>query len=155
MTKDEIIDAIKQMNVMELADVVKALEDECGISAAAPVAVAAAPAAADTRIAAPMLSMFRGFSSRTIGAGDGGAEPGLPSIYSRDVAGRWAIPITPVGGVTGASWWKTSFETNSTRLSKTEAMSGPYSFPNSFNSSRFTPTASSRWAPKRMACFKG
>ena len=45
MTKDEIIEAIKQMNVMELADVVKALEDEFGISAAAPVAVAAAPAA--------------------------------------------------------------------------------------------------------------
>ena len=44
MTKDEIIDAIKQMNVVELADVVKALEDEFGISAAAPVAVAAAPA---------------------------------------------------------------------------------------------------------------
>ena len=40
MTKDEIIEAIKQMNVVELADVVKALEDEFGISAAAPVAVA-------------------------------------------------------------------------------------------------------------------
>ena len=45
MTKDEILDAIKQMNVMELADMVKSLEDEFGISAAAPVAVAAAPAA--------------------------------------------------------------------------------------------------------------
>ncbi len=45
MTKDEIIESIKQMNVMELADVVKALEEEFGISAAAPVAVAAAPAA--------------------------------------------------------------------------------------------------------------
>ena len=45
MTKDEILDAIKQMNVIELADMVKALEDEFGISAAAPVAVAAAPAA--------------------------------------------------------------------------------------------------------------
>ncbi len=45
MTKDEIIEAIKQMNVMELSDVVKALEEEFGISAAAPVAVAAAPAA--------------------------------------------------------------------------------------------------------------
>ena len=44
MTKEEIIEAIKQMNVVELADVVKALEDEFGISAAAPVAVAAAPA---------------------------------------------------------------------------------------------------------------
>ncbi len=45
MSKEEIIEAIKQMNVVELADVVKALEDEFGISAAAPVAVAAAPAA--------------------------------------------------------------------------------------------------------------
>ena len=45
MNKEEILDAIKQMNVMELADMVKALEDEFGISAAAPVAVAAAPAA--------------------------------------------------------------------------------------------------------------
>ncbi len=46
MTKDQILDAIKQMNVVELADMVKSLEDEFGVSAAAPVAVAAAPAAA-------------------------------------------------------------------------------------------------------------
>ena len=46
MTKDEVLAAIKQMNVMELADMVKALEDEFGITAAAPVAVAAAPGAA-------------------------------------------------------------------------------------------------------------
>ena len=45
MTKDEIIEAIKQMNVVELSDVVKALEEEFGVSAAAPVAVAAVPAA--------------------------------------------------------------------------------------------------------------
>ena len=45
MTKDEILEAIKQMNVMELADMVKGLEEEFGISAAAPVAVAVAPAA--------------------------------------------------------------------------------------------------------------
>ncbi|MCH7737370.1 MAG: 50S ribosomal protein L7/L12 [Chloroflexi bacterium] len=45
MTKDKILEAIKEMNVVELADMVKALEDEFGISAAAPVAVAAAPAA--------------------------------------------------------------------------------------------------------------
>ncbi len=45
MTKDEIIEAIKQMNVVELSDVVKALEEEFGVSAAAPVAVAAAPVA--------------------------------------------------------------------------------------------------------------
>ena len=40
MTKEELIDAIKGMNVLELSDVVKALEQEFGISAAAPVAVA-------------------------------------------------------------------------------------------------------------------
>ncbi|MDA1127141.1 MAG: 50S ribosomal protein L7/L12 [Chloroflexi bacterium] len=46
MSKEEILEAIKQMNVMDLADMVKALEEEFGISAAAPVAVAAAPAGA-------------------------------------------------------------------------------------------------------------
>jgi large subunit ribosomal protein L7/L12 len=45
MSKDEVMSAIKEMNVLELADMVKALEEEFGISAAAPVAVAAAPAA--------------------------------------------------------------------------------------------------------------
>ena len=45
MTKQEIIDAIKQMSVMDLADLVKTLEQEFGVSAAAPMAMAAAPAA--------------------------------------------------------------------------------------------------------------
>jgi large subunit ribosomal protein L7/L12 len=45
-TKEEILDSIKGMSVLDLSDLVKALEDEFGISAAAPVpmAVAAAPA---------------------------------------------------------------------------------------------------------------
>lgn len=46
MNKQEIMDAIKNMTVLELAELVKALEEEFGVSAAAPVAVAAAPAAA-------------------------------------------------------------------------------------------------------------
>ncbi|MBR2152018.1 MAG: 50S ribosomal protein L7/L12 [Clostridia bacterium] len=41
-----IIDEIKALNVMELADLVKAIEEEFGVSAAAPVAVAAGPVAA-------------------------------------------------------------------------------------------------------------
>ena len=45
MNKEEILEAIKNMTVLELADLVKALEEEFGVSAAAPVAVAAAPAA--------------------------------------------------------------------------------------------------------------
>jgi large subunit ribosomal protein L7/L12 len=41
----EILDAIKKMNVMELAQLIKDIETEFGVSAAAPVAVAAMPAA--------------------------------------------------------------------------------------------------------------
>ncbi len=46
-TKEEVLDAIKEMSVLELAELVKELEDAFGVSAAAPVAVAAAPAAAE------------------------------------------------------------------------------------------------------------
>ncbi len=42
----KFIDEIKGMTVLELNQLVKALEEEFGVSAAAPVAVAAAPAAA-------------------------------------------------------------------------------------------------------------
>jgi len=45
LTKEQIIAAIKSMTVLDLADLVKTLENEFGVSAA-PVAVAAAPAAA-------------------------------------------------------------------------------------------------------------
>lgn len=44
--KDEIIEAISGLTVLELADLVKALEEKFGVSAAAPVAVAVAPGAA-------------------------------------------------------------------------------------------------------------
>ncbi len=46
MAIENIIEEIKALNVMELADLVKAIEEEFGVSAAAPVAVAAGPAAA-------------------------------------------------------------------------------------------------------------
>ncbi|NEU32453.1 50S ribosomal protein L7/L12 [bacterium LRH843] len=42
MTKDQIIEAIKEMTVLELNDLVKAIEEEFGVTAAAPVAVVAA-----------------------------------------------------------------------------------------------------------------
>lgn len=45
MNKEEIIQAIKEMSVIELNELVKACEEEFGVSAAAPVAVAAAGAA--------------------------------------------------------------------------------------------------------------
>jgi len=46
MTKDQILEAVKNMTVLELNDLVKAIEEEFGVTAAAPVAVAAAGGAA-------------------------------------------------------------------------------------------------------------
>ena len=44
MNKEQIIEAIESMTVLELSELVKALEEKFGVSAAAPVAVAAAGA---------------------------------------------------------------------------------------------------------------
>lgn len=46
MDREQLIADIKAMSVLELCDLVKALEEEFGVSAAAGVAVAAGPAAA-------------------------------------------------------------------------------------------------------------
>jgi large subunit ribosomal protein L7/L12 len=48
LTKDEIVEAVGSMSLLEVADLVKMFEEKFGVSAAAPVAVAgvAAPAAA-------------------------------------------------------------------------------------------------------------
>lgn len=48
----EVIDIVKELTVLELSELVKALEEEFGVSAAAPVAVAAAGPAADAGAAA-------------------------------------------------------------------------------------------------------
>ncbi|HBI7141735.1 TPA: 50S ribosomal protein L7/L12 [Clostridium perfringens] len=47
MTKEQIIEAIKEMSVLELNELVKACEEEFGVSAAAPVAVVGGAAAGD------------------------------------------------------------------------------------------------------------
>ena len=46
MTKEEIMEAIENMTVLELSELVKDMEEKFGVSAAAPVAVAAAGGAA-------------------------------------------------------------------------------------------------------------
>ena len=45
LTTDELLDAFKEMTLIELSEFVKQFEDTFGVTAAAPVAVAAAPAA--------------------------------------------------------------------------------------------------------------
>jgi large subunit ribosomal protein L7/L12 len=45
LTKEQILDGIAELSVLELAELLKAFEDKFGVTAAAPVAVAAAPLA--------------------------------------------------------------------------------------------------------------
>lgn len=45
MTKEQILEAIENMTVLELAELVKDMEEKFGVSAAAPVAMAAMPGA--------------------------------------------------------------------------------------------------------------
>ncbi|MCL6471744.1 MAG: 50S ribosomal protein L7/L12 [Firmicutes bacterium] len=52
LTNEQILEAIKNMTVLELNDLVKAIEETFGVTAAAPVAVAAAPGAAAAPAAA-------------------------------------------------------------------------------------------------------
>jgi len=46
LTKDEVVNYLSNMPVIELAELIKTLEEKWGVSAAAPVAVAAMPGAA-------------------------------------------------------------------------------------------------------------
>jgi len=55
VTKDEILDAISKMSVMEVVELISDMEKKFGVTAAAPVAIAAAPgAAAGGAAAAPV-----------------------------------------------------------------------------------------------------
>ena len=53
-TKEEILDSIASMTVLELSELLKEFEDKFGVTAAAPAAVAAAPAAGGGAEAAPV-----------------------------------------------------------------------------------------------------
>ena len=60
-TKEEILDAISEMSVMDVVDLVKLMEEKFGVTAAAPVAAAAAPAAGGEAAAAEEQSEFEIF----------------------------------------------------------------------------------------------
>ena len=57
-TKEEILESIAGMTVLEVSELVKAMEEKFGVSAAAPVAVAAAPAAGGEAEAAEEQTEF-------------------------------------------------------------------------------------------------
>ena len=58
VTKDQIIEALKEMPALELSELVKDLEEVFGVSAAAPMAFAAAPAAGGDAEAAEEKTSF-------------------------------------------------------------------------------------------------
>ena len=53
VSKEELVDALSNLKVLEVVELIKSLEEKWGVSAAAPVAVAAAPGAAAGGAAAP------------------------------------------------------------------------------------------------------
>ncbi len=70
-SQDDIMATIKEMNVLELAELVKALEEEFGVSAAAPVAAvapagAAAPAAAEVEEKTDFNVVLKDFGANKI-----------------------------------------------------------------------------------------
>ena len=77
MTKEQILDAIKEMSVLELNDLVKAIEEEFGVTAAAPVAVAAA------------------------GAEEAAGEPANVTVTLTEVGGTKVAVIKAVREITG------------------------------------------------------
>ncbi len=69
ISKDDVIEFISSMSVLELSELIKELEDKFGVSAAAPVAVAGAPAAGGAA-AAPAEEEKTEFDVILTGAGD-------------------------------------------------------------------------------------
>jgi large subunit ribosomal protein L7/L12 len=67
LSREELLDAIGNMTVLELAEFVKAFEEKFGVTAAAPAAMAAAPAAA---AAAPAVEEQTEFDVVLTGVGD-------------------------------------------------------------------------------------
>jgi large subunit ribosomal protein L7/L12 len=68
LSRDELLDAIGNMTVLELADFVKAFEEKFGVTAAAPMAAAAAPGAGGP--AAPAAEEQTEFDVVLISAGE-------------------------------------------------------------------------------------
>ena len=58
LTKDQILDAIASMTVLEVSELVKAMEEKFGVTAAAPVAVAACAAAVEKTEFTVVLKSF-------------------------------------------------------------------------------------------------
>ena len=70
LSSDDLLDAFKEMTLLELSEFVKRFEDTFGVSAAAPVAVAAAPAAGAAAAEVPVEEEQTEFDVILTAAGD-------------------------------------------------------------------------------------
>lgn len=82
LSNDELLDAFKEMTLLELSEFVKQFEDEFNVTAAAPVAVAAAPGAAGGD------------------AGEAAADKDEFDVILEDVGGKKIQVIKEVRGLT-------------------------------------------------------
>ena len=86
LTTDELLDAFKEMTLIELSEFVKQFEETFGVTAAAPVAVAAAPAAGGAAAAA------RPLPSRT-----SSTSSSRPPARRRSTSSRRCARLTSLG----------------------------------------------------------
>ncbi|RJK93439.1 50S ribosomal protein L7/L12 [Vallicoccus soli] len=70
LSTDELLDAFKEMSLLELSEFVKQFEETFGVTAAAPVAIAAAPGAAGGDAGAPAAEEQDEFDVILEAAGD-------------------------------------------------------------------------------------
>ena len=70
LTKDQILDGIAELSVIELSELLKEFEEKFGVTAAAPVAVAAAPAAGGGAGAADAAEEKSDFNVILVSGGD-------------------------------------------------------------------------------------
>jgi len=70
MSKDQVLDAIGAMTVLELSELIKAMEEKFGVSAAAAAVAVAAPAAGGGGVAAPAAEEKTDFTVVLAAAGD-------------------------------------------------------------------------------------
>ena len=66
VSREEIIEALKEMSLLEASELVKDIEETFGVSAAAPVAVAAAPAAGAAAAEEKFDVVLEGFGDNKI-----------------------------------------------------------------------------------------
>ena len=82
LSKEEILDAIAEMSVIDIVDLIEAMEEKFGVSAAAPVAAAPAAAAGD-------------------GGGEAEAEDAPVDIHLTEVGDKKVDVIKAVRAITG------------------------------------------------------